>query len=380
MKSVWFGAVLVSVVLAGCGASQTAPETSPPTPIDEAAVAAQTGAEPVTPVVTDTIADNLQAPWSIAFLPDGSALLTERDSGAIKRLTPSDAGWESSQLTTIEGVDNEGEGGLLGLAIAPQDDAEADTQVFAYWSTPTDNRVGVMTWDGEKLSEPEIVLDGIPHASFHNGGRMTFGPDGNLYIATGDAGQAALAQDQDSLAGKVLRITTDGAVPADNPDPDSPVYSSGHRNIQGLAFDEDGRLWASEFGSSETDEFNLIVPGGNYGWPIYEGAGGDPAFIDPIVQWEPTSIASPSGIAIASGWGWVAGLRGQTLWQVPLDPEIRVASSIAWFEEEFGRLRDVVVTPSGKLWLLTNNTDGRGSPGPDDDQIIEVDLRPTGGG
>lgn len=376
MKSRWFGAILLAVAVAGCGSAQSGQETVTST-ASEAAAATQGGASPTSPVVTDVIAQDLQAPWSVAFLPDGSALMTERDTAVIKRLTPSADGWTVTQVATVDGVDNDGEGGLMGLAVAPAKDGETTSSVYAYWSTSADNRVGVMTWDGERLSEPEIVFDGIPHASVHNGGRIAFGPDGNLYIATGDAAQSGLAQDPTSLAGKILRVTPEGEVPQDNPEPDSPVYSSGHRNIQGLAFDEEGRLWASEFGSSQTDEFNLIVPGGNYGWPIYEGAGGDPDFIDPVVQWEPTAIASPSGMAIASGWGWVAGLRGQTLWQVPLDPDIRVASSVAWFEGEFGRLRDVITTPQGTLWLVTNNTDGRGNPGPDDDRILEIELRPS---
>lgn len=375
MKSRWFGAILLTTVVAGCSAAQSEPEPEGTTAPQEAA-ATQGGATSTTPVVTDVIAKDLQAPWSVAFLPDGSALMTERDTAVIKRLEGSADGWATTELATVDGVDNDGEGGLMGLAVAP-DGTEDDASVFLYWSTPTDNRVGVMTWDGERLSAPKVVLDGIPHASVHNGGRIAFGPDGNLYIATGDAAQSGSAQDPSSLAGKILRITPDGDVPADNPNSDSPVFSSGHRNIQGLAFDDEGRLWASEFGSSQTDEFNLIVPGGNYGWPIYEGAGGDPEFIDPVVQWEPTAIASPSGIAIADNWGWVAGLRGQTLWQVPLDPNVRVASSVAWFDGEFGRLRDVVRTPQGTLWLLTNNTDGRGNPGPEDDRILEVELRPS---
>jgi glucose/arabinose dehydrogenase len=372
------GVLTILLLVSACGSSGQEEQPEPTIPTSSGAAATQGGADPITPVVTDTIARDLAAPWSLVFLPDGSALVTERDTAEIKRLTPTDNGWASSSALTIGDVNNDGEGGLMGLAVKPSEPDDTTVSVYVYWSTDEDNRVGVMTWDGQELSEPEVIVDGIPHASIHNGGRIAFGPDGNLYIATGDAGQTGLAQDETSLAGKVLRVTATGEPVDQNPDPDSPVYSLGHRNIQGLAFDEEGQLWASEFGSSEADEFNLIEAGGNYGWPIYEGAGGDPDYIDPVVQWEPTAIASPSGMTIASGWGWVAGLRGQTLWQVPLDPEIRVASSVAWFEDEFGRLRDVIRTPEGTLWLITNNTDGRGNPGSEDDRILEVQLRPGG--
>jgi len=373
------GGLLAALVLGGCASGNAggadAPDSSPtPLTADGSAALTQGGSTPVSADVSGVIAENLNAPWSIAFLPDGSALVTERDEATIVRLVAENDSWRAEALRNIDGVDNRGEGGLMGLAVRATDSGQ--TQVFAYWSTSVDNRVGVMVWDGQSLSEPEVILAGIPHAGIHNGGRIALGPDDALYVATGDAADTSLAQDPNSLAGKILRISPDGDIPADNPRPDSPVYSLGHRNVQGLGFDDEGRLWASEFGASDVDEFNLIEPGGNYGWPIYEGAAGDPDYIDPTVQWEPTAIASPSGLAIAEGWGWVAGLRGQTLWQVPLDPEIRVSSGVAWFEGEFGRLRDAVVAPDGSIWMVTNNTDGRGRPGPQDDRILRVVLTP----
>jgi glucose/arabinose dehydrogenase len=320
----------------------------------------------ITPIVTDdAIATGLNAPWSVAFLPDGSALVTERDEAAVVRLSPqSDGDWRSDQVAQVAGVDNEGEGGLMGIAAA-------DDQVYLYWSTAEDNRVGVATWNGESLSEPRVILDGIPHAGIHNGGRIALGDDGMLYVGTGDAGESELSQDPDSLAGKILRIAPDGSAPIDNPTPGSLVYSSGHRNVQGLAFDAEGRLWASEFGSADVDELNLIIPGGNYGWPLYEGASGAAGFIDPAAAWSPTSVASPSGLAIDAGSAWVAALRGQALWQVPLDGEL-ASTPIPHLAGEFGRLRDVVVAPDGSLWVLTNNTDGRGSPKPGDDRIVRL--------
>lgn len=366
-----------ALMLAGCGGSdETASDptaTSSPTASSSPAPTATGSATPATlpqPEVIDTVTTGLAAPWSVAFLPDGSALVTERDTAEVVHLVGTGSQWTSQPAGEVPGVEPAGEGGLLGLAVLPSAPG-SPTQVAAYWSTGEDNRVGVMSWDGRVLGEPQVILEGIPHASFHNGGRLLAAPDGTLLVATGDAGEPELAQDPESLAGKVLRINADGSVPADNPTPGSAVYSSGHRNIQGLAFDDQGRLWASEFGASDVDELNLIEPGGNYGWPVYEGAGGDPRFVDPAAQWSPTSTASPSGLAVADGSAWIAGLRGQTLWQVPLTAA-GAGEPVARFQETYGRLRDVVAAPDGTLWLVTNNTDGRGSPSEGDDRILRV--------
>lgn len=376
-------AIMVMTAMIAAGCSSAADDDLVPTGRDpqEASAAATAGAPTI--IVNGTIATGLAAPWSVAFLPGGSALVSERDDATVVHLTPTTGVWERSDVGRIDGVFPDGEGGLLGLATAPAQPAVAapgtgTTAVFVYWSTPEDNRVGVASWDGSTLSQPEVILAGIPHAGIHDGGRMVVGPDGMLYIGTGDAGQSDAAQDPSSLAGKVLRIAPDGSIPPDNPNPTSPVYSFGHRNIQGLAFDADGRLWASEFGATDVDELNLIVPGGNYGWPVHEGAANDPAYLDPAAQWRPTSVASPSGMAIARGSAWVAGLRGETLWQVPLDGTV-AGTPIPRLANQFGRLRDVVNAPDGSLWLVTNNTDGRGAPGPDDDRIIRLVPESTGG-
>lgn len=307
------------------------------------------------------IVEGLDAPWSIAF-HDGTPLVSERDSARILEVG-ADGG--TRQVAVIDGVAPGGEGGLLGLAVH-------DDELFTYFTGGGENRVERRPITGSPgalvLGAPTTVIDGIPAARTHNGGRIAFGPDGMLYITTGDAGDRDSAQDLDALSGKILRITPDGAVPDDNPDPDSPVYTSGHRNPQGIAWDADGRMYASEFGQDTWDELNVIDAGGNYGWPEVEGIAGDDRYIDPVQQWSP-SEASPSGIAVAGGAILIANLRGERLRMVPLDD---LSTSSESDHGGLGRLRDVVVTPDGGVWVLTNNTDGRGSPREGDDRIVPV--------
>jgi glucose/arabinose dehydrogenase len=320
-------------------------------------------------VETSVVASGLEAPWGLAFLPDGGALITERDSGRLLRLDSSGNIEEVQRLP--EG--GTGEGGLLGVALSPN--YESDELVYAYYTTAQDNRV-VRFRLGE---EPEPVLTGIPVASFHNGGRIAFGPDGLLYVGTGDAGERGIAQDPNSLGGKILRITAAGDVPPDNPFPNNPVYSYGHRNVQGLAWDENGQLYASEFGQNTYDEANRIEPGGNYGWPDVEGVGNDPRYINPISTFA-TSEASPSGIEILKNgaipqWEgdlFMAGLRGQRLWRLDLDESGNAIEQEALLQREAGRLRHVLQAPDGSLWVLTNNRDGRGTPIQSDDRILRL--------
>jgi glucose/arabinose dehydrogenase len=320
------------------------------------------------------IASDLEVPWGIAFLPDGDALFTERDSGRLLRMDAS-GGVEEVQTLPTRGY---GEGGSLGLAVSP--DYEEDGYVYAYYTTDEDNRV-VRFRLGE---EPEPILTGIPFNSYHDGGRIAFGPDGMLYVATGDAGDPSSSQDRGSLGGKILRLEPDGGVPEDNPFPDSPVYSWGHRNVEGLAWDRRGRLYASEFGQDAFDEVNLIRPGENYGWPEFEGDGGDEAaaagFVNPITTWS-TSEASPSGAEILKNgaipqWEgdlFVAALRGQRLWRLELGPDGRVTGRDELLRDEVGRIRNVVQAPDGSLWVTTSNLDGYGSPVSDeDDRIIRL--------
>jgi glucose/arabinose dehydrogenase len=274
----------------------------------------------------------------------------------------------------VPGVEPGGEGGLLGLAVGP--DPADPAYVYAYFTAASDNRLVRMPWDGSALGPPEVLLEGVPKARNHDGGRIAFGPDGRLYVSTGDAGEPSRSQDPDSPAGKILRLEPDGGIPADNPFPGSPVWSLGHRNVQGLAFDDEGRLWAGEFGQKTYDELNLIEPGANYGWPEFEGPGdGDGRFVEPVAVWNPTGDASPSGIAWVRDTVFLAALAGQRLLRVPVPDGVAGEPDEAAVGQ-FGRLRTVEVAPDGSLWLVTSNTDGRGDPRQGDDRILRVTLAP----
>ncbi|PJE95902.1 glucose sorbosone dehydrogenase [Streptomyces carminius] len=325
--------------------------------------------------VVETVATGLKSPWGLAPLPDGDLLVSSRDEGTVSRV---DAGTgRTTELGSVPGVDPDGEGGLLGIALSP--DFAEDRYVYAYFTSASDNRIVRMRYDadreaGRQLDAPSTVLRGIPKGMIHNGGRIAFGPDRMLYAGTGDSGDRSLSQDRESLGGKILRMTPDGEPPGHgNPEADSVVYSWGHRNVQGLDWDADKRLWASEFGQNTWDELNLIRPGGNYGWPEAEGRAGEEGFIDPVAQWEPAE-ASPSGIAVANGSVWLAALRGERLWRVPLKGEETVADPQAFLESEYGRLRTVVPDGDGGLWLVTSETDSRGTPGEDDDRILKLEV------
>jgi aldose sugar dehydrogenase len=324
------------------------------------------GAFPAQPQVTGDIARDLRAPWGIDLLPGGDALVTERDTRRILRVTPQGQVTAVGEIPQAEGS---GEGGLLGIAVSPTFDT--DSLVYVYFSTPTENRIERMAFDGRTLGPRQPLVTGIPSAMIHDGGALEFGPDGMLYAGTGDATNTALAQDPASLAGKVLRMTPDGGPAPGNPFPNSIVYSLGHRNIQGLAFDSDDRLWASEFGANTWDELNLIRPGGNYGWPQVEGRGGG-QFVQPAAQW-PVADASPSGIAIVDDVIYMAALRGQRLWRIPIAGD-GVGEPVASLQGEHGRLRGVEQASDGSLWVTTSNRDGRGTPAPGDDRILRVTL------
>ncbi len=354
---------LAALLLAGCsnGGPSDALITESPTPAETT-----TAAVPE-PTISGEVATGLQAPWSVVPLSSGRALISERDTARILLL----AGGRTTVIANPAQVLPDGEGGLLGLAVRTPD----PERVYAYYTAATDNRVVVFDFDGQKLSNERTILGGIPKGFIHNGGRIAFGPDGYLYVATGETGQPDLAQEPRSLAGKILRISPNGNPAPGNPDSTSPVWSIGHRNVQGLAWDAEGRLWATEFGQEDVDELNLIEPGKNYGWPRCEGACTVPGMTNPSATWSPTSTSSPSGLAILNGSAWVAALRGQALYEVRLDGT-RASQPQAWFAEDLGRLRDVVATPEGDLWVVTNNTDGRGSPRTGDDRIVEVVVPP----
>lgn len=318
---------------------------------------------------TSTIATGLTSPWGLAFLPDGSALVSERDTGLIKRVTAN--GERVTTVGRVAGVRPSGEGGLLGIAVPDVPDPRF---LFAYYTGARDNRVVRIDWDGTRLGRQTPIVTGIPKNTYHNGGRLLIGPESTLVIGTGDAGDPTLSQDPRSLAGKILRVTPEGKPAPGNPDPRSPVYSLGHRNVQGLALDSAGRLWSTEFGERTADELNLIRAGGNYGWPACEGRCGDSRFVNPKTTWSPTSTASPSGMAMVDGTAYVASLRGEVLWQVPVQGT-RTGRPIATPLGDLGRLRTVEVAPDGALWLITSNTDGRGDPRAGDDRILRLEPR-----
>jgi glucose/arabinose dehydrogenase len=324
--------------------------------------------------VLRTVTEGLKTPWGLAPLPDGNLLVSSRDDGTITRIAEQTG--KKTELGSVSGVSPAGEGGLLGIALSP--DYASDHMIYAYFTSESDNRIVRMLYDekkpaGEQLGAPDTIFKGIPKGYIHNGGRIAFGPDGMLYAGTGESGQRGLAQDRKSLGGKILRLTPEGDPAPGNPFPNSPVYTYGHRNVQGLAWDSEQRLFASEFGQDTWDELNAIKPGDDYGWPDAEGKTSDPKYQSPIAQWH-TDDASPSGIAHAEGSLWMAGLKGRRLWRIPLDGTKASAAPQAFLTGEYGRLRTVVSAGGDKLWLVTSNTDGRGTPKSGDDRILELQV------
>ncbi|GAA0459062.1 oxidoreductase [Actinoplanes capillaceus] len=315
------------------------------------------------------VASGLTVPWGLDFLPDGSALVTERNTARVLRVRPGSA---PATVTTIAGVSPTGEAGLLGLAVSPT--FEQDNLVYVYFTSATDNRIARFRLDTPATQQ--VILSGLAKASIHDGGRIAFGPDGMLYATVGDAGVTSNAQNQQSRNGKILRMRPDGGVPTTgNPFPNSLVYSLGHRNPQGLAWDAQGRLYAAEFGQNTWDEVNQIVAGGNYGWPTVEGNSNDTRFRNPIVVWS-TAQASPSGATIDGQTLYVAALRGQRLWSVPLNGTGGAGTPSALLQGRYGRLRTVERAPDGSLWVTTSNRDGRGTPAATDDRILRFPPLP----
>jgi len=361
------GLVLLAAGLVGC--SQGGDEVKvnvdgggTPAEPDDTATAGSSGPAPE---VIGTIATGLEVPWGVAFLPDGDAVVTERDSARVLTISADDH--EVTEVGTIGDAAPQGEGGLLGVAVSPSFDK--DQTLYFYVSSESDNRIVTATLDGDELSDTDPILTGIPLGGIHDGGRLAFGPDGMLYASTGETGDGEIAQDRDSLGGKILRLTPKGKPAPGNPF-DSEVWSFGHRNVQGLAFVDD-QLWASEFGQSTFDELNRIDSGANYGWPAYEGTGGAAeGYTDPQATWG-TDVASPSGLAYLDGSLWMGALRGSRLWKIPVD-EQTAGQPEAYFVGEYGRMRTVVAAPDGNLWVTTSNKDGRGDPADDDDQILLV--------
>ena len=340
------------------------PETLNQTPIPD---------EPTpTPELISTAVQNLQTPWEITFLPDGRLLITERSGSLV--LIDAD-----SERIPIVGVLEQGESGLLGLALHPEFDQNGLLYLYMSYQgagSPL-NRVERYQFDGKVLSDRMVIIDQIPGDVNHDGGRIEFGPDGLLYITTGDASYGPNAQDINSLAGKILRLHDDGTIPADNPFGNA-VYSYGHRNPQGLAWDEQGQLWSTEHGPSGLgsgyDELNLIEIGGNYGWPDIQGDQTRVGMISPRLQSGGNETWAPGDLEIVDGVAYFTGLRGSTLYSVPLN-DIRPETLQRHFASEYGRLRALRLGSDGLLYVGTSNRDGRGSIRAGDDKIFRIDPK-----
>lgn len=347
---------------------------------------------PVPPEGVEVVASNLEVPWAIAFAPDGRLFFTER----VGRVNVIAQGEVRNLLTLVVATAASEEGGLLGMALSPN--FSQTPLVYIYYTYLDDsgrrwNRVSRFVESGNRLLNESILMDHIPGNTIHNGGRIKFGPDGKLYITTGDAGRGELAQDIESLAGKILRINPDGSTPSDNPFPSSPVYTLGHRNPQGLAWHPTTKaLYATEHGPSGEggrvahDEVNFLKAGTNYGWPPVVGRGNNPRFVDPIYETGEDTWA-PSGATFYNGsrypqWSmrlFIATLRGQHVRMVTL-PALNftsVVSTRALYQGVFGRIRDMVQGPDGYLYFATSNRDGRGTPEPSDDRILRITAIPS---
>lgn len=310
----------------------------------------------------EIIARSLEIPWALDFLPDGAILFTERP-GKI-RLIDSSGNLQSKPIATLTDVKPVGEGGLLGLALDP--DFASNHFIYLYYTYSSNglntlNRVVRFIYDPPAggLKNQTIIVDNIPGSSNHNGGRIKFGPDKNLYITTGDAQNPSQAQDKNSLAGKILRIVA-GKIE---------IYSYGHRNPQGLTWDNDGNLWEVEHGQTATDEVNKITPGKNYGWPIIRGDEIKPGMENPV-EHSGTATWAPAGLAFHNSSFFFGGLRGQALYELRVDGEYPDLKE--HFKSQFGRIRDVVLGPDNMLYITTSNRDGRGTPAADDDKIIKI--------
>lgn len=339
-----------------------------------ASASATTGASCVTPVCGVTqVATETDLPWGLLTLPDGSVLYSRRDAHELVRLDP--ATGTKTTVGTVPGVSGtDGEGGLLGLALSPT--WSSDRWLYVMFTTSTDNRVARFTFtDRLDPASGQVLVSGILRNKYHNGGRLRFGPDGKLYASTGDGQYGPNAQDLSNLSGKVLRINPDGSVPSDNPF-GTYVWSYGHRNPQGLAFDSAGRLWEQEFGDGAMDETNLIVKGGNYGWPACEGTKGTcgtAGYIAPK-QTYPVADGSCSGIAVVRDALYIACQRGTRLYRSTISGT-SLTGTASYLQGTYGRLRTVEPAPDGGLWLTTSNAGDKDSTANNsNEKILHVAL------
>jgi len=366
-------AVILLFITTACWDSKsTAPTSGDPATETSVPPAGNTGESPSDPSETaspySVIAEHLRIPWVIA-IDDETIYVTEREGNIVKI---EDGSMIRKPVRLAKNVKHQGEGGFLGFVLAP--DFSQTGQAYAYHTYEEDgkrlNRVVLLEEKENSWEEVKAFIENIPGSDIHDGGRMAFGPDGNLYITTGDASREELAQDLDSLAGKILRMTPDGGIPQDNPFPGSYVYSYGHRNPQGIAWTSDGKMYASEHGPSGRpgghDEINLITAGSNYGWPEIIGDEQREGMVTPVYHTGDEAIA-PSGVAMDSEDRLlVATLRGERLYRFDT---LRRTMEVVF--ENAGRLRDVKIH-NDQIYVITNNTDGRGTPSPTDDRLLRL--------
>jgi len=349
--------VALALALGGC---ISAPKKKP---VQEGAVVPDASGAKI-----ESVATNLEVPWDIDFSKDGRIFFTER----VGRIRVIDGELLPEPFATLP-VTPRGEGGVLGLALHPSFPRKPFVYVYYTYSDNRGllNRVSRFTAEGSRAVKEEIIIDGIPGGAIHNGGRLSFGPEGYLYITTGDAGDSSTAQDLNSRGGKFLRLTDEGSVPEDNPF-GSAVYSYGHRNPQGLDWAPSGNLIATEHGPRAHDEINLIIKGRNYGWPEVKGIASKEGFTDPLLE-SGLDTWAPSGAAFYRGSYFFAALRGRHLHKIVFNDDFtEVKNHEKLFEGTYGRLRHVAQNPGGELYLLTSNRDGRGNPAPNDDRILKL--------
>jgi len=321
----------------------------------------------------EIIADNLSIPWDIAFLDNGQMLITERPGN----LLLIDSNKQKTNIK-IPRVVHKGEGGLLGIVLHPN--FKENNILYLYMSTGQDslgtkNAVIRYKFEDNSLKDEQIIVDNIPGAIYHDGGRMIFGKDGLLYITTGDATSPKISQDLNSLGGKILRVKDDGKTPSDNPF-GSKIFSYGHRNPQGLAFDDSGRLWETEHGrsgiKSGLDEINLIVKGQNFGWPEIEGDESKPSMQTPKKHSGPDVTWAPASLVYFKNKLFFGGLKGEALYEATILDD-KITDVKEHFKGQFGRIRTIQIGPDGMFYITTSNTDGRGTKQPNDDKIIRID-------